>query len=43
MGHVVPDRLFWAESDDEPEEGEDGGTPSDSSSSFEFPPHDTQH
>jgi hydroxymethylpyrimidine/phosphomethylpyrimidine kinase len=43
MGHVVPDRLFWAESDDEPEDGEDGGTPSDASSSFEFPPHDTQH
>jgi hydroxymethylpyrimidine/phosphomethylpyrimidine kinase len=42
MGHVVPDRLFWAqpESDDsdasdDAAEGRDSG--------FEFPPHDTQH
>lgn len=41
MGHVVPDRLFWAQPDDDAED--DDGEPSDPSSSFELPPHDTQH
>ena len=42
MGHVVPDRLFWAqpESDDEDEAAPDDG---DITSAFEFPPHDTKH
>ena len=40
MGHVVPDRLFWAqpESDDSDAADSEG-----TASSFEFPPHDTQH
>lgn len=40
MGHVIPDRLFWAESET------DGDTPDDETApeaSFQFPPHDTQH
>ncbi len=42
MGHVVPDRLFWAQpdSDDEDEAAPDDG---DITSAFEFPPHDTKH
>lgn len=42
MGHVIPDRLFWAQlaTDPESEAADDDHTPD---SSFEFPPHDTQH
>ena len=39
MGHVVPDRLFWAQADDEPAD-EDDANPL---SSFDLPPHETQH
>ena len=44
MGHVIPDRLFWAQ----PEEGDDTETedPSDADdplSGFVIPPHDTKH
>jgi hydroxymethylpyrimidine/phosphomethylpyrimidine kinase len=40
MGHVVPDRLFWAQPEsDETDAADAEGT----ASSFEFPPHDTQH
>jgi len=40
MGHVLPDRLFWAQ----PEEGEDdeNGEPA-SPSDFALPPHETRH
>ncbi|SEA75725.1 bifunctional hydroxymethylpyrimidine kinase/phosphomethylpyrimidine kinase [Variovorax sp. YR216] len=38
MGHVLPDRLFWAQ----PEEEEDNGDP-DSPPDFALPPHDTRH
>lgn len=40
MGHVLPDRLFWAQP--EPEDGEEpdaGDPPAD----FALPPHDTRH
>lgn len=40
MGHIVPDRLFWAQPEDEPEAA------SDALSSFptlEFTPNDTKH
>ena len=37
MGHVVPDRLFWAQPDAEAEDEAD--TPS----AFELPAHDTKH
>jgi len=36
MGHVLPDRLFWAQGD---EENEDPDAPPD----FALPPHDTRH
>jgi len=42
MGHVIPDRLFWAQ----PEEGEDDNENPDASDTlagFVIPPHDTQH
>ena len=40
MGHVIPDRLFWAqpETDDNDDELHDGP-----SAPFDLPPHDTQH
>jgi hydroxymethylpyrimidine/phosphomethylpyrimidine kinase len=38
MGHVVPDRLFWAQPEDD-EDNEDPASPSD----FALPPHDTRH
>ena len=40
MGHVIPDRLFWAQ----PDEDEDGEqSVSATPDYFEMPPHDTQH
>lgn len=39
MGHVLPDRLFWAE----PEDDEDDGEDPDASPDFALPPHDTRH
>lgn len=40
MGHVVPDRLFWAQPDADPdaEDGPDATIPD-----MKIPPHDTQH
>ena len=42
MGHVIPDRLFWAHADMDDDETEDGEA-QDSPSQMELPPHDTQH
>jgi hydroxymethylpyrimidine/phosphomethylpyrimidine kinase len=39
MGHVLPDRLFWAQPEDD--EDEDDGT--DLPPDFALPPHDTRH
>lgn len=42
MGHVIPDRLFWAQADTDeldPAGDASAGLPA----SFELPPHDTQH
>jgi len=39
MGHVLPDRMFWAEPDDD----NDDDTPSAGTDGFDMPPHDTQH
>jgi hydroxymethylpyrimidine/phosphomethylpyrimidine kinase len=47
MGHIVPDRLFWAQTDDAPQA--DAGEPVVDDSSFfsiptlELPPNDTKH
>lgn len=38
MGHVLPDRLFWAQPEEEAE-NEESATPVD----FALPPHDTRH
>ncbi|MDM0114945.1 bifunctional hydroxymethylpyrimidine kinase/phosphomethylpyrimidine kinase [Variovorax sp. J22R133] len=39
MGHIVPDRLFWAQPEDEDDDGEvpEGGA------DFALPPHETRH
>ena len=37
MGHVLPDRLFWAQPEDDEDDGAD--VPPD----FALPPHDTRH
>jgi len=40
MGHVLPDRLFWAQPDDDEEDAE----PTDiGAQDFALPPHDTRH
>ena len=54
MGHIVPDRMFWALAPSDEEDNEDGEAPPSppSTSSFEdtqpldgfiMPPHDTKH
>ncbi len=40
MGHVVPDRLFWAQGDDDEDSSDDDAPPL---SSFDLPPPDTKH
>jgi hydroxymethylpyrimidine/phosphomethylpyrimidine kinase len=44
MGHIVPDRMFWAQPDDE--DGDDDDAPIDDTAAIEgfvMPPHDTKH
>jgi hydroxymethylpyrimidine/phosphomethylpyrimidine kinase len=43
MGHIVPDRLFWAQPDDAPETLSPGDAAQSSISTFEFPHNDTKH
>ena len=38
MGHVIPDRLFWAQPEDEDNDQEPGDA-----SDFALPPHETRH
>jgi len=38
MGHVIPDRLFWAQPEDE-----DGEPDLEGASDFALPPHETRH
>ncbi|MDO9436811.1 bifunctional hydroxymethylpyrimidine kinase/phosphomethylpyrimidine kinase [Hydrogenophaga sp.] len=38
MGHVLPDRLFWAQPEDEDDDDEADAPPD-----FALPPHDTRH
>jgi len=38
MGHVIPDRLFWAQP-----ESEDGLQEPETASDFALPPHETRH
>lgn len=39
MGHVLPDRLFWAQPEDDDDDNDDLASPTD----FALPPHDTRH
>ena len=45
MGHVVPDRMFWAEPEDDDAADAPSGADLDlpSIDGFAFPPHDTKH
>lgn len=45
MGHVVPDRLFWAQSDDDDDEedGERDERAGLAPNLFDFPPNETKH
>jgi hydroxymethylpyrimidine/phosphomethylpyrimidine kinase len=46
MGHLVPDRMFWAQADDDADETEDTSSPTDpliSTPSFDLPPNGTKH
>jgi len=45
MGHVVPDRLFWAQpdTDDDEDDAPPGAPDDDPVTGFELPPHDTKH
>ena len=45
MGHVLPDRMFWAQPDDDENEENDKVNPLDPTAidGFVMPPHDTQH
>jgi len=40
MGHVIPDRMFWAQPDDDPDESPDDP---DTASLLDLPAHDTKH
>jgi hydroxymethylpyrimidine/phosphomethylpyrimidine kinase len=42
MGHVIPDRLFWAQSDDDAVDEADPA-PGTVQAAFDFPAHDTKH
>ena len=42
MGHVLPDRLFWAQPDTA-DEGEEASSIEPGLQGFELPPHDTKH
>lgn len=46
MGHIVPDRMFWAQPDDEDTDDSDNETLLDDAQAIEgfvMPPHDTKH
>jgi len=43
MGHIVPDRMFWAQSSDEDDDEEDSPNDPADIEGFVMPPHDTQH
>jgi hydroxymethylpyrimidine/phosphomethylpyrimidine kinase len=42
MGHVLPDRLFWAQTDDTGDEP-NGTDPAPDPNDFALPPHETRH
>ncbi len=43
MGHIVPDRLFWAEADEDGAEGEETDGMPATADDFSLPRHETKH
>ncbi|KAB2902112.1 MAG: hydroxymethylpyrimidine/phosphomethylpyrimidine kinase [Burkholderiaceae bacterium] len=45
MGHILPDRMFWAQPDDEDDDAAEPSLSEDTSplEGFVMPPHDTKH
>jgi hydroxymethylpyrimidine/phosphomethylpyrimidine kinase len=46
MGHLVPDRMFWAQADDDADDADDPSSPTDPATSplsFDLPPNGTKH
>ena len=46
MGHIVPDRMFWAQPEDDETDGDEEETTIDETQALEgfvMPPHDTKH
>jgi hydroxymethylpyrimidine/phosphomethylpyrimidine kinase len=46
MGHLVPDRMFWAQTDDDADDTDDASSTPDpltSTPSFDIPPNGTKH
>jgi hydroxymethylpyrimidine/phosphomethylpyrimidine kinase len=43
MGHIVPDRMFWAEEDTEGEEGDEADGLPATAEDFSLPRHETKH
>lgn len=43
MGHVLPDRMFWAQPEDDTEDDESPAAGPTGAAGFDLPPHDTQH
>ena len=43
MGHVLPDRLFWAQPEDDEDDDEDGPELPADPNDIALPPHDTRH
>ena len=44
MGHIVPDRLFWAQPDTDPDDSDaDADLEVDAAALFDLPAHDTKH
>jgi hydroxymethylpyrimidine/phosphomethylpyrimidine kinase len=43
MGHILPDRLFWAELEDGTESTTDGDDRMATAEDFSLPRHETKH
>jgi hydroxymethylpyrimidine/phosphomethylpyrimidine kinase len=43
MGNIIPDRLFWAQADDDDDAEGSPGDQAGTDPFFELPPHDTKH
>jgi hydroxymethylpyrimidine/phosphomethylpyrimidine kinase len=43
MGHVIPDRMFWAQPESDDDDASPGAASDDGPPSFDLPSHDTKH